>query len=228
MIKKYIGMGMLVLALTLVNCTGDNVEPVDTQLINPDTENPDTENPDTENPDTENPDTENPDTENPDTENPTDPENPTNPGTGGASGYAMTAKINGVLHTMMNPFGNNNASNSIYGDYPDEDYIFLQGRWGGILGPKEFDLWIKRTDLHTGTFEVNDDTFYTATHIDLIDNTNEVGESTISGHITITEVNTTAKTVKGTFEFEAADSPWDTVPLFYITEGTFYYNYDVD
>ncbi|GGB74280.1 hypothetical protein GCM10007424_12740 [Flavobacterium suaedae] len=147
------------------------------------------------------------------------------------AGYAMTVKINGVLHNMQSIFGGNHASSSIYTAYPDEDYIFLQGSWVDSPFAKEIDIFISRDDLQPGTYYVNQATYETATHIDLIDNTNSINETTVSGQITITEVDTSAKTVKGTFEFDTADYPQgeeNPTVNYHLTEGTFSYEYDVE
>ncbi len=150
------------------------------------------------------------------------------------SEYAMTAKINGVLYEMNNPFGTNEANSSFFSYYPDEDYIFLQGRYGGVLGNPEINIWISRNDLKTGTYSVGLNTDSVTTHIDLIDNTNDtfgnpVYENTVSGFISIDYINTTDKTIRGTFKFNTIDGESETDPAnFVITEGTFNYKYDVE
>jgi hypothetical protein len=147
------------------------------------------------------------------------------------SEFAMTAKIEGVLHEMNNPYGTNTASpTTIFTSYPEDQYILLQGREGGTFGALEIDLWIKRTDLVVGTYTVNHSTDGTATHIDLIDNTNTESESTVAGTVVITDVNTTAKTVKGTFTFDTSDDANATTPIvnYHLTEGTFNFRYDVE
>lgn len=151
-----------------------------------------------------------------------------------ASEYAMTAKINGVLYEMNNPFGTNEAGSSFFTYYPNEDYIFLQGRYGGMTGNPEINIWINRNDLKIGTYSVGLDTDGVTTHIDLIDNSNDtygnpVYENTVSGFISITFVNLTEKTVKGTFEFNTIDGRSETDPInCIITDGTFDYKYDVE
>lgn len=141
--------------------------------------------------------------------------------------FPMTADINGALFEMKNPFGSDYATRSIYSDYPDEDYIQLQGRPGHSLGMWEILIWIKREDLVVGTYQVSPETNYTDTHIRLIDNTNDVIESTASGSITITSVDTEAKIVKGTFEFDTADYDDDTI-VHEVRNGEFHYRYDVE
>jgi len=150
------------------------------------------------------------------------------------SSYAMTAKINGTLHEMNNPFGTNEATGSFFSYYPDEDYIFLQGRFGGVLGNPEINIWINRNDLIVGKYIVGLDTDGVSTHIDLIDNSNDtfgnpIYENTVSGFIAISYINTTDKIIRGTFEFETNDGGTAAEPVnFSVTEGTFNYKYDVE
>ncbi|WAC02874.1 hypothetical protein N7U66_04380 [Lacinutrix neustonica] len=126
--------------------------------------------------------------------------------TGTTSPFAMTFKINGMQYNLNNPFGNNESSTTnIFSAYPFSEYILLQSR-NGLLGNIEIDLWIKRTDLIAGTtFQVNQDTMETTTHIDLIDNNNTMDETTVSGSITIDFVDPVNKIVRGTFEFNCAE-----------------------
>jgi len=155
--------------------------------------------------------------------------------TGNESTYAMTAKINGVLHEMNNPFNTNEATSSIWSYYPNDEYIQLTGRYGGVVGNPEISLWIKRTDLVIGTYNVGVDTNGTSTHIDIIDNSNfeadnsPIYEDTTSGSITITAIDTQTKIIQGTFEFMARkDSSINSELVHDITEGTFNYRYDVE
>ena len=145
--------------------------------------------------------------------------------------YAMTAKINGSTFEANNPFGNNEfSSTNIWSYYPEDDYLMLQGRAGGITGNPEINIWLKRSDLVVGTYPIGEETFDTppSHFIDLIDNSNEISELTRDGVITITEVNTATKIVKGTFTFEAVDElsnttgPADVT----VTEGNFRYKYE--
>ncbi|WP_339846995.1 hypothetical protein [uncultured Dokdonia sp.] len=148
--------------------------------------------------------------------------------------YAMTAVINGELYEMNSAFGANQATNSIFTYYPDDEYIFIQGRYSGPLGALELNMGINRDDLVVGTYPVNLSTDGFDTHIDLIDLTNDtfgnpVYENTVSGFIAITFVDESAKVVKGTFEFDTIADQDETSPVnFSITEGTFNYRYDVD
>ena len=147
--------------------------------------------------------------------------------------FAMTAKINGVLYEMNNPFGTNEASGSIFSYYPDEDYIMLQGRFGGVFGNPEINIWINRNDLKVGTYSVGRETDGEDTHIDLIESSNDtlgnpIYENTISGAIIIDFIDVNEKVVKGTFEFSTTEGD-ETFPVnFNITEGTFNYRYDVE
>lgn len=145
---------------------------------------------------------------------------------GTTSPFAMTFKINGMQYNLNNPFGNNESSTTnIFSAYPFSDYILLQSR-NGLLGNIEIDLWLKRTDLVAGTtFQVNQDTMETTTHIDLIDNNNTTDETTVSGSITIDFVDPVNKIVRGTFEFNCAEYQTPTTINQNVTEGTFEYVY---
>ncbi len=145
--------------------------------------------------------------------------------------FAMTAKLNGTVFEANNPFNNNEFSNTnIFSYYPIEDFVLLQGRQGGIWGNPEINLWLKRADIAVGTYTVSQETFDTPTShfIDLIDNSNDISEHTKEGTIVITEVNASAKIVKGTFTFKTVqelDNPAAPVDI-NVTEGTFHYKYE--
>ncbi len=147
--------------------------------------------------------------------------------------FAMTAKINGVLHELNNTFGKNEASSTtIYTYYPEEEYILLQGK-KGAFGGITIQMWINRNDLKIGTYSVGFDTDGLDTHVDLIDNTNDenglILENTASGSINITFVDLDAKRVKGTFDFKSTDGDTNADPInFTVTDGTFDYLYDVE
>ncbi|WP_300564939.1 hypothetical protein [Flavobacterium sp.] len=147
-----------------------------------------------------------------------------------STGPAMTAKINGVSFQANNPFGTNlYSSTNIWDYYPIADYVMLQGRQGGVLGNPEINLWLKRSDMVVGTYVIGKETFSTppSHFIDLIDNSNTVSEHTVQGTITITEINTTTKMVKGTFSFTTTDDLFPTVSVvnYTVTDGTFNYKY---
>ena len=77
-------------------------------------------------------------------------------------------------------------------------------------------------------FYVREDFFLNKTFAEWIDNTNgDLFEQTRSGNITITEINTETKFVKGTFSLEAADLDEEEIHT-HVTEGTFNYYYDVE
>ncbi|MFY0629586.1 MAG: hypothetical protein JXR05_04340 [Flavobacteriaceae bacterium] len=147
------------------------------------------------------------------------------------SEFAMTAKINGVSFEANNSFDTNDfSSTNIYTYFPLTDYVMLQARQGGLIGNPEINIWLKRTDIVVGTYQITEETFSTplSHFIDLTDNSNTISEHTKQGVIIITEVNTSTKIVKGTFEFTTVDdlnnlsSPVD----FDVTEGTFSYKYE--
>lgn len=143
--------------------------------------------------------------------------------------FAMTLKINGTLHEFNNTFGSNEASTTtIFTYYPKEEYILLQGK-KGFAGDISIQMWINRDDLVVGTYQVGFDTDGEDTHVDLIDNSNNILENTASGSISISEIDTVLKRVKGTFAFTSTDGDSDSDPIDYtITDGTFDYFYDVE
>ena len=148
-----------------------------------------------------------------------------------SSQFAMTAKINGVTFEANNPFGTNlYSSTNIWSYFPLEDFVMLQGRQGGLLGNPEINIWLKRTDIAVGTYTFGSETFNTppSHFIDLIDNSNSESENTIGGTLIITEVNTSSKIVKGTFQFTTTDNLGDTTPIvnMTVTNGTFRYQYE--
>lgn len=148
------------------------------------------------------------------------------------SQWAMTAKINGETFEANNPFGTNAFSTTnIWDYYPIEDYVMLQGRAGGAFGMPEINIWLKRSEIAVGTYTLAPETFGTppSHYIDLIDNRTDETEKTKSGTIVITEVNTTTKIVKGTFQFTATDGDQDdpaSVVNANVTNGTFRYKYE--
>ncbi len=151
-------------------------------------------------------------------------------GGGGSTGFAMTAKINGVQFQANNPFGNNEfSSTNIWSYYPISDYVMLQGRQGGLLGFPEINIWLKRSEIIVGTYAIGKETYTTpASHfIDLVDISTTPFEETVQGSITITEVNTTTKIVKGTFQFTTTDDLNPVIPIINntVTNGTFNYKY---
>jgi hypothetical protein len=154
---------------------------------------------------------------------------PTNGG-GTVSGFAMTAKINGVQFQANNPYGTNlYSSTNIWSYFPLEDFVMLQGRQGGLLGNPEINIWLKRSQIVVGTYTIGTESFTTppSHFIDLVDNSGTDFEDTVSGTLTITEVNTTTKIVKGTFSFTTSDSAGVPSPVinYTVTNGTFNYKY---
>lgn len=146
-------------------------------------------------------------------------------------GYAMTAKLNGVTFEANNPYGNYEFSSSnIWNYFPIEYYVMLQGRQGGLLGNPEINIWLKRSDIVVGTYEIGQEAFVTppSHFIDLIDNASALSNYTKAGVITITEVNNATKIVKGTFQFTTTDDPnIPSAPIVStITDGTFRYTYE--
>ena len=143
--------------------------------------------------------------------------------------FAMTATINGKSFSANTPFGDNLFSmTNIWSYYPIEDFVMLQGRQGGILGDPEINIWLKRTKIALGTYEFTTDENNPTSHaVDLTDNSNNTFEYTKEGTITITEVNTKTKIVKGTFKFTTSSTFTNQVDTNNtITNGTFHYQYE--
>jgi hypothetical protein len=143
--------------------------------------------------------------------------------------FAMTAKINGTTFEANNPYGTNAFSSTNLWDYfPEEDFVMLQGRQGGIFGNPEINIWLKKSDIAVGTYPIGMETFNTTPshYIDLIDNSNDISEYTKTGVIVITEVNASTNIVKGTFQFTTSDEVDETSPVdITVTEGNFRYTY---
>ncbi|HEX8016058.1 MAG TPA: hypothetical protein VF465_12560 [Flavobacterium sp.] len=147
------------------------------------------------------------------------------------SKFAMTAKVDGVLWEMQNPFNSNFATDPLFDYYPEEDFIQLQGRNGGIFGIDEIRLLIKRSDLKIGTYPIVVDT-YGVTQIEVSLNSKENTQYVVEGTLTITSVDLNAKKVAGTFSFNCAE---ESEPISAsnpittrVTAGTFNYKYDFD
>ncbi|MBL0013033.1 MAG: hypothetical protein IPP30_04525 [Flavobacterium sp.] len=144
--------------------------------------------------------------------------------------FAMTWKMNGVQFNRNNTWGTNESTPNLFTYYPDAEFIRLQANSTLTIGDGiEINLILKRTDLVVGTYPVNNETDMVTTHIDLINNSNDVSEWTREGAITITSINTTTKRVKGTFHFKTSDDREATpyIVNYDITNGTFDYRYDI-
>jgi len=157
------------------------------------------------------------------------PDNPTVP----TSKFAMTAKVDGKLWEMNNPFNSNAATKPLFTYYPETEYIQLQGRNGGTFGMDEIRLLIKRSDLKVGTYPItlatND---ASKTEIEMSFNSKANIQYPIEGTLSVTSIDLNTKTVAGTFLFNCAEdyskpistsNPVTTK----VTEGTFNYKYDV-
>ncbi|WP_281232104.1 DUF6252 family protein [Flavobacterium gelatinilyticum] len=145
------------------------------------------------------------------------------------SEFAMTAKVDGTLWEVNNPFNSNFATKPLFTYYPAAEYIQLQGR----KGFDEIVLFIKRSDLKVGTYSISPDTYDASkTEIKSTINSKANIQYVAEGTLSVTAVDLTAKTVKGTFSFKcvedyskpiSAENPVTTT----VTEGTFNYKYDV-
>ena len=105
----------------------------------------------------------------------------------------------------------------------------LQGRQGGLLGNPEINIWLKKSDINVGTYNIGKETFNTppSHFISLVDNSTLMSQLTVQGTITITNVNPTTKIVQGTFSFTTTDDLSPIVPVvnYTVTNGTFNYQY---
>lgn len=153
-----------------------------------------------------------------------DPETP-------ATKFAMTAKVDGKLWEMQNPFGSDYASKPIFTYYPEEEYIQLQGR---INFFDEIRLHIKRSDLKIGTYPITKVTFDASkTQIEMSYNSKTNIQYPVEGTLSVTAIDLKAKKVTGTFSFNCVEDDSkpisDTNPVTTkVTEGTFSYRYDVE
>lgn len=150
------------------------------------------------------------------------------------SDYAMTAKLNGNYYEMNNMFGFNEATQPDISFYLSDNFIELRGRKITKNATIEVYLWIAKTDLKTGTYNLNANTMISnRTHAGLVYNSNNtklssVYRETLTGKIRITNIDTVNKTIKGTFEFKATPEKHKIdAPHFEITDGTFDYVYDI-
>jgi Family of unknown function (DUF6252) len=141
----------------------------------------------------------------------------------------MTAKVNNVVFEANSPLLDNVFSEINLSDkFPLADFVTLQGRKGGVFGSQEINIMLKRVNIAVGTYPIVAETMNTppSHFIDLIDNSNTQSENTKSGTITITNVNTSTKMVKGTFDFVSKDGLDPNAPVNYtITDGKFEYKY---
>ncbi|KFF05007.1 hypothetical protein [Flavobacterium reichenbachii] len=158
-----------------------------------------------------------------DSETPEDPTLPT-------SKFAMTAKVDGTLWEMNNPFNTNYATKPLFDYYPTALYIQLAGRKNVV---DEIRLYIKRSDLKVGTYSITPTTFdATKTQIEVSLNSKAKLQYVAEGTLSITSVDLTAKTVAGTFSFNCVEDYSKTISTSNpvttkVTEGTFNYKYDV-
>jgi hypothetical protein len=146
------------------------------------------------------------------------------------SKFAMTAKVDGTLWEMNNPFGSDYDSEPIFTYYPEEEYIQLQGR---IDFFNEIRLHIKRSDLKIGTYPITKVTMDASkTQIEMSFNSKEKSQYPVEGSLFVTAVDLNAKTVAGTFSFNCVEDDSEPISVSNpittrVTEGTFKYRYDV-
>lgn len=146
------------------------------------------------------------------------------------SKFAMTAKVDGVLWEMNNPFNSNAATKPLFTYYPETEYIQLQGRKDVI---NEIRLLIKRSDLKIGNYPITAATFDASkTQIEMSFNSKANLQYPIEGTLSVTSIDLNTKTVAGTFSFNCVED--DSKPISAsnpittrVTEGTFNYKYDV-
>ena len=157
-------------------------------------------------------------------DNPEDQETP-------SSKFAMTAKVDGTLWEMQNPFGSDYATKTLFDMYPAEEYILLQGRNKNFVD--EIRLYIKRSDLKVGTYPITKNTFDASkTQVEISFNTKGKSQYPVNGSVSITAIDLTAKKVTGTFSFNCVDDDDERISVTNpvttkVTDGTFSYRYDV-
>ncbi|MEN2402971.1 DUF6252 family protein [Flavobacterium sp. MC2016-06] len=149
---------------------------------------------------------------------------------GSSSKFAMTAKVDGTLWEMNNPYNSDYATKPLFTYYPATEYIQLAGRKNLI---DEIRLYIKRSDLKIGTYPITKIT-YDASKTQIEMSYNSKGTNSqypIEGSLSITSVDLSAKTVAGTFSFNCVED--DSKPISTsnpittkVTNGTFNYKYD--
>jgi len=146
------------------------------------------------------------------------------------SKVAMTAKVDGTLWQMNNPFGSDYATKTLFEMYPAEEYILLQGRNTTFID--EIRLYIKRSDLKVGTYPITKNTFDASkTQVEISFNSKGKSQYPVNGSLSITAIDLNAKKVTGTFSFNCVDDDdqpiSDTNPITTkVTEGAFSYRYD--
>ncbi|KAF2513726.1 hypothetical protein EYY60_05725 [Flavobacterium zhairuonense] len=147
------------------------------------------------------------------------------------SKFAMTAKVDGTLWEMQNPFSSDYTTKPLFDYYPQTEFIQLQGRKTLI---DEIRIYIKRSNLKIGTYPITAASYDASkTQIEMSYNSKGTNiQYPVEGSVIITAVDTNAKTVKGTFSFNcvensskpiSASNPITTK----VTDGTFSYRYDV-
>jgi hypothetical protein len=153
------------------------------------------------------------------------PETPTVP----TSKFAMTAKVDGTLWEVNNPFNSNFATKPLFDYYPATEYIQLVGR----KGLEEIRLYIKRSDLKIGSYTITKSTYDASkTQIEVsMALSKENMQEVIEGNISITSIDLSAKTLAGTFSFSCVED--DSKPVSAsntittkVTDGTFNFKYD--
>lgn len=148
------------------------------------------------------------------------------------SKFAMTAKVDGTLWEMQNPFGSDYATTFMSDYYPETEYIMLQGRNSNFID--EIRLYIKRSDLKVGTYPITKNTFDASkTQVEISFNTKGKSQYPVSGSLSVTAIDLSAKKVTGTFSFDCVDDDDEPISASNpvttkVTEGTFNYRYDVE
>jgi hypothetical protein len=147
------------------------------------------------------------------------------------SKFGMTAKVDGTLWKMQNPFGSDYATTFMSDYYPETEYIMLQGRNSNFID--EIRLYIKRSDLKVGTYSITKNTYDASkTQVEISFNTKGKSQYPIAGSVSVTAIDLNAKKVTGTFSFDCVDDDDEPISASNpvttkVTEGTFNYRYDV-
>lgn len=145
------------------------------------------------------------------------------------SKYAMTAKVDGSLWEVNNPFNSNFTTKPLFTYYPAAEYIQFQGR----KGLDEIVLYIKRSDLKIGTYPITLATFDASkTQIEFTYNSKEKSQYPVEGTLAITSVDLNTKAAAGTFAFNCVEDYSKPISVTNpvttkVTDGTFSLKYDV-
>lgn len=144
----------------------------------------------------------------------------------------MSAKLDGVLYELNSERGTNQVAEEtdVFGSgFPATGFTLMRGnrRTDGSGIPVEINIWIKDSDFAVGTYNFDmDNNQGGGTYAEIIDLTPANFDfllSTRNGSVTIASIDTTNRTISGTFEFSGLAIADDDINNrnFSVTEGTF-------